>query len=217
MHTQYFVLKQSDKFLSCRLPQTTQFDDLIMKVISLHPFDRNFFWSKFNKDLDIHIVVCTGLKLSENLPSIDDDEFPKIVLRLRVCDYLGKDNPLLDCSNVEDVPRNREQQQRIEKFLYHEIGHIVDKHNPTFNYCRKVRDELIKSNLKSDLDTVWNCYIDGRLTQNGMSPRSFEDRVQESSRNKCTQELLREIWDSRFLTFGELVNKAKTFKNVKKS
>lgn len=95
------------------LPQAKQFEELLTNVLSSHPFDKNFFWSKYGDDIRLSVVVYTGSVLPAGIPGIDDDNFPKIILQLRVCDYVGEYNPLLDSSNIQDVSRNSDQRRYI--------------------------------------------------------------------------------------------------------
>ena len=199
-------------------PKEKEFKEALKEVVSSHPFDTGFFWSKYRNILNIVVRVYEARRLKFNVPTIVAYDFPKITLYLGVWNYIGEGNNItLEFSEIINRPFNEDS---VKKILYHEFGHAVDEKNLDFKYSLELKDEAKKYNLKFSLDTVWNSYIDRRLSKDNFTPYTFEERVDEAIKNSevplneakksQVKELLEKIWDSEFLTYLELICEAQS-------
>ena len=121
---------------------------------------------------------------------------------------------------------DREVADRLQETLYHELTHIIDRHDPGFMGARsqedlsEERDQLRAEDplMEHALVAYWNMYIDGRLSKYDKSPYTFEERVAEfmdkrpeSDLRAGEAEAWQEIWNADGMSFDELVSFAKKF------
>ena len=130
---------------------------------------------------------------------------------------------LIDCREPEVV-------ERLQTAFYHELTHIIDRHDAIFMGDRSPED------LSEELDSLrateplvkytvvayWNMYIDGRLSRYAKNPYTLDERVAEffGTRPLCDarpgeMEALQGIWDAEELSFDDVLSRARKFPKKK--
>jgi len=122
-------------------------------------------------------------------------------------------------------PMMYQDKGKREKVLFHEFAHIIDRLNPDFGIDCQSEDEARIMQPKQMTEggfmvyqSIWNCYIDGRLEQSGQNPRSFKQHLQEF--HDCSKHfggyftkevnaIFEKAWNSKNLSFNEIVNLVK--------
>ena len=130
---------------------------------------------------------------------------------------------LVDCGDPEVA-------ERLRTTLYHELTHIIDRHNPRFMGDRSPQDlsgemdELFATDqfLAHTVVAYWNMYIDGRLSRYAKNPYTLDERVAEffgtrplSDARPGEMEALRGIWPAEELSFDDVLCLAREFPKPK--
>ena len=109
-----------------------------------------------------------------------------------------------------------------DKVLHHEFTHIIDRMNPDFGIncqsedrARNIQPNQMTGSGFMAYQSVWNCYIDGRLQQFGQNPRSLKQHLQEFHDHAKhfddhftseADKILECAWNSKTLTFNGIVD-----------